>query len=79
MAIIPNATQENGIITIQLTWDHQPDLDLHVYEPGYDDPSLNIRGHVYFANPQGKFGYLDVDDVNQYGPEHYYASYDNLI
>lgn len=66
----PNEDAQQGIITITLTWGGQPDVDLHVYEPsGY---------HVYYANPRGSSGYLDVDDVSGYGPEHYYAKCDNL-
>ena len=40
--------------------------DLHVYEPG--------GSHVYFSEPfGGKDAYLNYDDTDGYGPEHYYA------
>lgn len=55
-----------GPITITLTWDVQPDIDLHVLEPG--------GIHVYFGNRRGTSGYLDVDDTSSYGPEHYYTN-----
>jgi hypothetical protein len=59
-----------GIITVTLTWGTQPDVDLHVFEPnGF---------HVYYSKPQGNLGFLDVDDVDGHGPEHYFASCQNL-
>jgi hypothetical protein len=62
----------SGPISVTLTWGDQPDVDLHVFEPNYS--------HVYYANPQGLSGFLDVDDTNGYGPEHYYvASCDQLL
>lgn len=60
-----------GPITVEITWDDTEDIDLHISEPD--------TTHVFYANPKGTVGYLDVDDLDQYGPEHYYASYDNLI
>lgn len=68
LAIKPNATQSDGVITVELLWDDQPDLDLHIYEP-----QINSTNHVYYANRHGISGYLDVDDTDGYGPEHYYA------
>lgn len=57
----------SGPITVALSWDSQPDLDLHIFEPNF---------HVYYENRQGNNGYLDLDDTNGYGPEHYYTSCD---
>jgi uncharacterized protein YfaP (DUF2135 family) len=65
----PEGIVSTGVITIRLTWDSQPDLDLHVFEP---------TSHVYYRNKQGQAGYLDVDDTNGYGPEHYYAKCQKL-
>jgi hypothetical protein len=55
----------SGPITVTLTWGDQPDVDLHVYEPD--------GTHVYYAARTGESGYLDVDDVTSWGPEHYYV------
>ncbi len=66
----PESKVSQGIITITLTWGGQPDVDLHVYEPG--------GAHVYYANKQGACGYLDQDDVSSFGPEHYYAKCESL-
>ncbi len=54
-----------GPISVTLTWGEQPDMDLHIFEPNWS--------HVYYANPYGLYGYLDRDDTNGYGPEHYYV------
>ena len=48
-----------------LTWDANPDVDLHIFEP---------QRHVYYASRIGYNGYLDLDDTNGYGPEHYYTN-----
>jgi len=66
----PNPIVQEGIITVTLTWGAQPDVDLHVFEPN--------GTHVYYAYLQGTSGYLDLDDVTSWGPEHYYVSYDGL-
>jgi uncharacterized protein YfaP (DUF2135 family) len=29
---------------------------------------------VFYDNDQGDYGYLDVDDTDGLGPEHYYAN-----
>eukprot|EP00977_Amphora_coffeiformis_P009580 scaffold2205_cov167-Amphora_coffeaeformis.AAC.6 len=53
-------------LTLRLTWDGPTsDIDLHVFEPG-DDGS-----HVFFDNKIGKEGFLDKDDTDGFGPEHY--------
>lgn len=66
----PVPLAEEGVITVTLTWGDEPDVDLHVYEPN--------GTHVYYANRRGQSGYLDVDDVNGRGPEHYYVSCEDL-
>jgi hypothetical protein len=61
----PQPQMGSGPITVTLTWGAQPDVDLHVYEPnGF---------HVYYSSMSGPSGYLDVDNVTGYGPEHYYV------
>jgi hypothetical protein len=53
--------------SLTLTWDTPTaDVDLHVYEPG--------GKHVYFGSTLGDNGaYLDFDDTEGFGPEHYYV------
>ena len=62
----PPQTVQDGIITATLTWGTQPDVDLHAFEPN--------GTHVYYRHRQGVSGYLDLDDTNGSGPEHYYVS-----
>jgi len=59
-----------GIITVTLTWGAQPDVDLHAFEPN--------GTHVYYAHRFGLSGFLDVDDVTSFGPEHYFVSCDTV-
>lgn len=66
----PTAGAGDGIITLTLTWGPQPDVDLHVFEPD--------GSHVYYLNASGTSGFLDVDDVTSFGPEHYYAACSTL-
>ncbi len=63
--VSPNQTAQDGVITVTLTWGSQPDVDLHVFEPD--------GTHVYYANKNGTSGYLDMDDTDGFGPEHYYV------
>jgi len=56
-----------GPITVTLTWGEQPDLDLHVFEPSLE--------HVYYSNVIGMPGVLSRDDVDSYGPEHYFVNF----
>ena len=49
-----------------MTWGSQPDVDLHVTEPN--------EFHVFYGSTRGPSGYLDVDDVTGFGPEHFYVS-----
>lgn len=62
----PPQTVQSGIITATLAWGTQPDLDLHAFEP--------YGAHVYYKNPQGISGHLDLDDTDGSGPEHYYVA-----
>jgi hypothetical protein len=56
-------------LDLELTWDGPTsDVDLHVYEENGDG------AHVYYANDTGNYGYLNVDDTDGLGPEHYYAN-----
>lgn len=66
----PETDLGTGAITAMLTWGSNPDLDLHVFEPN--------GTHVYYANLLGISGYLDLDDVTSYGPEHYFVSCDTI-
>ncbi len=59
-----------GVITVRLEWGEQPNVNLHVYEPN--------GSHVYYAAKQGVSGYLDLDDKDGEGPEHYYAKCETL-
>ena len=59
-----------GAFTATLTWNGLGDADLHIFEPEGDQ--------VFYANEAGSAGYLDYDNRQGYGPEHYYASCDNI-
>ena len=64
----PVMTATTGFFTATLIWDGRGDVDLHVTEPS--------GTHVYYRNPRGGAGHLDVDNMSANGPEHYYASCD---
>ncbi len=64
--IAPPVRAQSGFFTATLTWDGEGDVDLHTLEPS--------GAHVFFGNPVGRSGHLDVDNRTGYGPEHYYAS-----
>ncbi len=66
----PPSTAGQGIITVTLTWGAQQDVDLHAFEPN--------GAHVYYAHRFGPSGYLDVDDVTSFGPEHYFVGCNTL-
>jgi hypothetical protein len=66
----PDTNAGDGVITVTLTWGDEPDVDLHVFEPG--------GAHVYYRAKQGEAGFLDVDDITSFGPEHYFVSCDTL-
>ena len=62
----PTRQAEEGAIRATLTWDAQPDVDLHAFEPN--------GSHVYYRNFTGRSGTLDVDDVTSFGPENYFVA-----
>jgi hypothetical protein len=64
--VFPYAYLGSGAITVTLTWGAEPDVDLHIIEPN--------GNQVYYGNMSGLCGYLDLDDITSYGPEHYYVS-----
>lgn len=66
--VAPPVQARSGFFTATLTWDGEGDIDLHTTEP-------NGR-HVFYAQHFGSSGYLDMDTIYGYGPEHYYASCD---
>jgi antitoxin component YwqK of YwqJK toxin-antitoxin module len=68
--LTPSPIVSQGVITVRLEWGEQPDVDLHVYEPS--------GSHVYFVDDRGVSGYLDLDDKDGEGPEHYYAKCETL-
>ena len=59
------------MIRATLVWGAQPDVDLHVFEPG--------GTHVYYAAQRGVYGELDVDDVTSFGPENYVVPCDAAV
>lgn len=65
------STAARGALTVTLSWGQgSSDVDLHVLEP-YDR-------HIYYSNKNPDAGgpYLDFDNTDGYGPEHYYATDD---
>ena len=62
----PTLEAGEGAIRATLTWDAQPDVDLHAFEPG--------GSHVYYGSRRGSSGFLDVDDVTSFGPENYFVA-----
>ncbi|HUT26909.1 MAG TPA: hypothetical protein VMW85_02535 [Methanomassiliicoccales archaeon] len=65
------STAARGALTVTLSWGQgSSDVDLHVLEP--------YGRHIYYSNkaPDANAPYLDVDNTNGYGPEHYYATDD---
>ncbi len=60
----PRTLLGEGFIQVTLTWTNTADVDLHVFEPGGTE--------VYYSNPVGTNGALDVDDTDGIGPENYF-------
>lgn len=61
----------SGPVTVTMTWNlGSNDVDLHVFEPD--------QTHVYYEYKSGISGYLDVDNVDGFGPEHYYTDCNQL-
>jgi hypothetical protein len=69
--VTPFAEGNIGFFTVTLTWDGTGDVDLHAFEPN--------GAHVYYANPAGVSGFLDVDNVDANGPEHYFSTCDSTM
>ncbi len=70
-------TGSPAALTVTLTWDQgQSDVDLHVLEPGADGR------HIYYSykgDESAGTPYLDLDNTQGYGPEHYYAKYGSTL
>lgn len=64
----PPTQASQGFFTVTLSWDGSGDVDLHSFEPS--------GSHVFYRQLQGISGYLDVDNTQGFGPEHYFASCD---
>lgn len=64
----PEKVAGTGAIRATLSWGDQPDVDLHIFEPN--------GSHVYYLNPVGQDGELDVDDTDGQGPENYFVACD---
>ena len=67
-------------LTFTLTWGQSNcDIDLHVLEPTIN----NEEGrHIYYSNKGSTYDgypYLDIDNTQGYGPEHYYATEDMTL
>lgn len=61
----------SGPITVTMTWNlGNSDIDLHLFEPD--------QSHVYYENLQGVSGFLDLDNRDGFGPEHYYTDCNQL-
>jgi len=56
----------------QLRWNtNLTDVDLHLLPPNSNISSLWSNNDCFYANKHTSWGaYLDVDDINGYGPEH---------
>ncbi len=68
----PPQVAKSGSVTVTLTWNlgNKNDVDLHVFEPD--------RTHVYYNSKTGNSGYLDIDNTDGFGPEHYYTDCNKL-
>jgi hypothetical protein len=58
-------TNASGPITVTLNWGEEADVDLHVFEPQ--------GSHVFYQNKNGLSGFLDTDNIEGFGPEHYFV------
>lgn len=65
--VAPPTQATSGFFSANLTWNGSGDVDLHTFEPNF---------HVFYQSMTGNSGYLDVDNTEANGPEHYYASCD---
>lgn len=62
---MPPTIVTGSLITAQIRWEDYDDMDFHILEP---DANL-----VSFRNEIGTHGFLDLDDTDGLGPEHYYT------
>lgn len=65
---MPAQIKTNSLLTAKLNWEHWNDMDLHITEP---EPN---RAKISFRNKKGHYGFLDRDDTDGHGPEHYYIN-----
>ena len=65
---LPITVASKGAFSVTFSWESIGDADLWIQEPN--------GTIVFFGHLQGEIGYLDVDNREGYGPEHYYASCD---
>jgi len=74
-------TASEASLTFTLTWgQYDSDVDLHVLEPSLS----GFEGrHIYFGEmgeeTMSKHPFLDIDNTDGYGPEHYYATNDMTL
>lgn len=66
-----DAESNSAFFTVTLTWDGAGDVDLHTFEPD--------GRQVFYRNPRGNSGFLDVDNTVANGPEHYYATCEDSL
>lgn len=78
MLSYPASELGDGALKVTLEWGPQPDVDLHILEPGAGSAWDFGPTHVYFNNQQGLFGTLDRDDTDGFGPEHYFVACSDL-
>lgn len=65
---MPAKITTDSPLTAQLRWGEEyNDMDLHIQEP-------NESNVVFYGNSVGKYGYLDRDDTDFHGPEHYFVN-----
>ncbi len=65
---IPASITTDSPLTFQLRWEKQhKDMDLYIKEP-------NNSSLVSYKNKTGTYGYLDRDDQDFEGPEHYFVN-----
>jgi hypothetical protein len=61
----------SGPISATMTWNlDRNDVDLHIYEPD--------GSHIFYRNLYGTSGNLDYDNVDGFGPEHYFTDCNQL-
>lgn len=66
--VTPSSPGSIGSLTVTMTWAGKGDIDLHTFEPDMT--------HIYYQNKTGQTGMLDVDNLHENGPEHYFATCD---